>query len=308
MPFTFSHPAAVLPVHSRLKDWIPLSALVIGSLLPDAAYYLPMPEHFRQTSHTLLGTFSSSLPLGILVWLMFYWLAAPTVFLLPAPHREAIEPWLTRPLISIPQALGVVSGILLGAWTHVLWDSFTHQRGWMLWHIPLLRRELFGSTLPVYKALQYISSVLGLWVLLYVYNKWIRASGFQLWIWRRPTWRFYLWLGVAVICLVAAGIEGHGITAMANLFFRHGGHLALELFTIFVRDFLIALCAVAIGAKVLGLGSSREPQPEMLAKASAPANKSDATFSDAIANSQINAFKRDRPNVSGSEPEGSTPH
>src|ERR1700722_20195529 len=91
MPFKFAHPAAVLPIHSRLKKWIPLSALVIGSLVPDAAYYLPMPEHFKHNSHSLLGTFSSSLPLGIFIWLVFYWLAAPVVCLLPSPHRDALR-------------------------------------------------------------------------------------------------------------------------------------------------------------------------------------------------------------------------
>src|SRR5271154_5079705 len=130
MPFTFSHPAAVLPVQSRFKNWIPLSALVIGSLVPDAAYYLPRPEHFKQNSHTLLGTFSSSLPAGFFVWLVFYWFAAPVVFLLPDPHREAIRSQLEPRLASVQQALGVTSGILIGAWSHVLWDSFTHERGW----------------------------------------------------------------------------------------------------------------------------------------------------------------------------------
>jgi hypothetical protein len=252
MPFTFAHPAAVLPIHPRLKSWIPLSALVIGSLVPDAAYYLPMPAHFKQNSHTLLGTFSSSLPLGILVWLIFYWLAAPAVFLLPAPHREAIGPQLKHRLTSIPQVLGVVSGILLGAWSHVLWDSFTHERGWIVRHTPLLQRALFGNMPPVYKALQFLSSLFGLWVLLYAYNKWMKASGFRLWIWRRPDWRLYLWLGVAVTCFVAAAIEGHGITAIADLYFLHRGHFALDFFTIFVRDTLLALCVVSIGAKVLG--------------------------------------------------------
>src|ERR1700678_3162468 len=145
MPFTFSHPAAVLPIHFRLKTWIPLSALVIGSLVPDAAYYLPMPEHFKQNSHTLLGTFSSSLPAGVLLWLIFYWLAAPATFLLPAPDRDVIGAALTHRLTSVPDVLGVVSGILLGAWTHVLWDSFTHQRGWIVRHTPLLQRALFGN-------------------------------------------------------------------------------------------------------------------------------------------------------------------
>src|SRR5271154_78572 len=250
MPFTFSHPAAILPLHSRLKNWIPLSALVIGSLMPDAAYFLPMPEHFRQSSHALLGVFSSSLPVGIVAWVIFYWLEGPAVFLLPAPHREAIEPHLRRRITSVAQGLGVVLGILLGAWSHVLWDSFTHDRGWIVKHTPLLQSALFGG-MPVYRALQYLSSIFGLCVLVYAYNKWLNASGFQLWIWSRPSWRFYLWLSVAVICLVAAAIEEHGITAITDLYLRHRGHLALEVFTTFVRNILIALCAVSIGAKVL---------------------------------------------------------
>jgi hypothetical protein len=262
MPFTFSHPAAVLPIHSRLTNSIPLSALVIGSLVPDAAYYLPMREHFKQNSHTLLGTFSSSLPVGILMWLLFYWLAAPVTFLLPAPHRQVIAPELTRRVTSLPQALGVVCGILLGAWSHVLWDSFTHDRGWIVRHTPLLQVALFGNTVPVYKALQYLSSVFGLCVLLYAYNKWIKASGVRWGIWRRPCWRLCLWLGVALICLVAAAIEGHGITAITNLYFLHRGHWALEFFAIFVRNALIALCAVSIAAMAIGFGSPRALDPE----------------------------------------------
>jgi hypothetical protein len=264
MPFTFSHPAAVLPIHSRLKNWIPLSALVIGSLVPDAAYYLPTPEHFKQNSHALLGTFSSSLPLGILVWLVFYWLATPTVFLLPDPHRQAIRSLPKPHLRSVQQALGVFLGILIGAWSHVLWDSFTHEQGWIVEQIPLLQRPLLGTVMPGFRVLQYLSSVFGLCVLLYAYNKWMKAGGFQLWAWRRPGWRFYLWFGVAVICLVAATIEAHGINAITSLYLLHRGHLAIEFFTTFVRDILIALCTVSIGAQVFGLGGSREPQPRAL--------------------------------------------
>ncbi len=264
MPFTFSHPAAVLPIHSRFKNWIPLSALVIGSLVPDAAYYLPMPEHFKQNSHTLLGTFSSSLPVGILVWLTFYWLAAPMVFLLPDPHREAIRSQINPRWASRRRALGVVLGILIGAWTHVLWDSFTHEQGWIVKHTPLLRRPIFEHMMPAYKGLQYLSSIFGLCMLAYAYNKWLKDSGFRLWIWRRPCWRFDLWLGVAVFCFVAAAIEGHAIKGIASLYFLHRGHLALVFLTIIVRNILIALCVVSIGAKLFGFGSPRGPHREML--------------------------------------------
>jgi hypothetical protein len=262
MPFTFAHPAAVIPIHSRFKNWIPLSALVIGSLVPDAEYYLPMPEHFKQNAHSLLGTFSSSLPLGISIWLIFYWLAPSAVFLLPSPHREAIGPQLRPRLASMPQAFGVALGVLIGAWSHVLWDSFTHVPGWIVRQVPLLQEPPFGNGLPAYKALQYFSTVLGLCVLFYAYNKWLKTSGFRMWIWRKPGWRFYLWFGVADACLVAAAIEGRAITAIKNLYFDHTGHLAILFVVSLVRDFLIALCAVALSAKLLGFGASRQPQPQ----------------------------------------------
>jgi hypothetical protein len=218
-----------------------------------------MPEHFKQNSHTLLGTFSSSLPVGIFVWLIFYWLAAPAVFLLPDPHREAIRLHFKPRLVSVQQALGVTSGILIGAWTHVLWDSFTHQQGWIVKHTPLLRRPFFGN-MPAFKGLQYLSSVLGLCIVLYAYNKWMKASGFQLWTWRRPCWRFYLWLGIALICLAATAIEGHPVNAITSLYTLHGGRFALEFLTTFLRNILIALCAVSIGAKLLGFHRSESVQ------------------------------------------------
>jgi Domain of unknown function (DUF4184) len=241
-----------------------LSALVIGSMVPDAAYYLPMPEHFRRNSHTLLGTFSTSLPAGIILWLIFYRLAPSAVFLLPAPHREAIAPQLKPRLVSLPQAFGVAFGVLIGAWSHVLWDSFTHVRGWIVQHVALLQTPLLGTELPAYKCLQYFSSVFGLCVLFYVYNKWMEASEFRMWIWRKPGWRSYLWFGIAVICLVVAGLEGRAITAFQNLYREHTGHYALKFFVAFVRDFLVALCAAAIIAKMLGYSSSRQSRPDLL--------------------------------------------
>jgi len=259
MPFTFSHPAAVLPIHSRFKKWIPLSALVIGSLVPDAAYYLPMPEHFKQNSHTLLGTFSSSLPVGIFFWLIFYWLAAPAVFLLPSPHRDALQSKLKPAQVSIQQALVVALGIVFGAWSHVLWDSCTHAKGWVVRQTPLLRDPLFGNAILGYQVVQYLSTILGLCVLLYAYDKWMKASGFRLWTWRGFCWRCHLWLGVVVTCLVAAIIESHTIHAIASASFLYNRHFGFVFLTGFARDMLIALCTVSIGAKMLGLCSSHEP-------------------------------------------------
>ncbi len=256
MPFTFAHPAAVLPIHSRFKKWIPLSALVIGSLVPDAAYYLPMPGHFKQNSHTFLGTFSSALPVGILVLLIFYWIAPQVVFLLPSPHREVLQPRIKTPA-SLVEVLMAACGIVLGAESHVLWDSFTHQAGWAVERVPLLREPLVGDKVPVYLALQYLSTVFGLCVILYAYHRWMKAAGFPRWMWQRPSWRFYLWAAVLCACSVEAFVESHALHALAS--FPRSRHFAVVFITSFVRNVLIALCTVSIGAKVLAFFLSQKP-------------------------------------------------
>ena len=140
--------------------------------------------------------------------------------------------------------------------------SLTHEAGWC----GTFRCCKHGSSetgCPRTKPCNYFP-VLGLCVLFYAYNKWIKTSGYQLWIWRKPGWRVYLWFGVVVSCSVAAAIEGHAITAFKNIYFYHTGNPAILFLTSFVRDFLIALCAVAIAAKLsktLGYGASRQPQP-----------------------------------------------
>ncbi|MEM7184808.1 MAG: DUF4184 family protein [Spirochaetota bacterium] len=40
MPFTFSHPAIVLPFVKFPKQWVCLSALIVGSIVPDFEYFM----------------------------------------------------------------------------------------------------------------------------------------------------------------------------------------------------------------------------------------------------------------------------
>jgi len=265
MPFTFSHPAAVLPIHSVLKKWIALPALAIGSMVPDAAYYLPMPEHFKESSHTVLGTFSSSLPLGILVLLFFYWIGEETVFLLPSPHREALQGRIKIPAPRIREVLLVVAGIVLGAWTHVVWDWFTHDEGWAAQRVRWLDTVLLRNRVPGFNTLQLVSTLFGLCVLLYVYSKWMRSRGFRPWKLQRPTWRLYLWLGVFATCFAEAAIESHAIQAvlaMTSPYFLHIRHAGLLFVTNSVRNVLVAVFAVSLGAKGLGLYSPSEARQE----------------------------------------------
>ncbi len=57
--------------------------------------------------------------------------------------------------------------ILVGAWTHLAWDSFTHADGWMVPRIPALSAPVsfFSYTGELCHVLQYACSVFGLAVL-----------------------------------------------------------------------------------------------------------------------------------------------
>lgn len=65
MPFTFSHPGAVLPLNFLPKKYFSMTALVIGSMAPDFEYFFRMRAQ-SYYSHRWSGMFWFDLP-----WLLF---------------------------------------------------------------------------------------------------------------------------------------------------------------------------------------------------------------------------------------------
>lgn len=66
MPFTFSHPAIILPLTSSKRQWFSATGLVIGSMTPDFEYFIRMKVQ-SDFSHTLPGLLWFDLPLGLLL-------------------------------------------------------------------------------------------------------------------------------------------------------------------------------------------------------------------------------------------------
>ena len=167
MPFTLAHPAAVLPLRRiRLLRTVPL---IVGAMAPDVPYFLPwrLAKHIPAETHTFLGTFTLDLPIGLvllfLFWLLRAPLAAPLGFGAEAKCFTALERfgsrmsnWMLAPL-----------SILVGSWTHLVWDSCTHADGWMVSRISALSAPVsfFSYTGELCHVLQYVSSVFGLAVL-----------------------------------------------------------------------------------------------------------------------------------------------
>jgi hypothetical protein len=160
MPFTGSHPAAVLPL---LGLGLVPSALIIGSMTPDLPYYLPV--HLNSaTTHSFLGILGVDLILGGLAFVLWQFLIAPLAVAAASPSvRGRLAPGLPTPWrqqVSSPRAvLLIVVSLWIGAATHVLWDEFTHDGRWGYRHLGWLAGQ--HGPLPGYRWAQYGSGVIG---------------------------------------------------------------------------------------------------------------------------------------------------
>ena len=175
MPFTLAHPAAVLPF-ARTK--LVFSALIAGALAPDIGYFITFSSQHAE-SHSLTGLFRICLPAGLLMLLVFHKLMkSPLLALLPASHQERLYPYAQGFHLRSASRFGlIVISLLIGSATHLIWDSFTHETGWVVQRVPALEGTLLPfHHYPIYKFLQHSSGVLGLAILVIAYLHWYRQA------------------------------------------------------------------------------------------------------------------------------------
>jgi hypothetical protein len=167
MPFTLSHAAAVLPFKRLSGARLPLAALMIGSMSPDFAYFLPDPPN-RIATHNLVGLFVFCWPMALAAWLFYvHVLERPTRALMPERWRVRISPSDRR--LSASALLAASIAVILGAATHIIWDSFTHARSPVVAALPVLHSVVAtyrGHGIHLYWVLQHTSSVVGMTVLI----------------------------------------------------------------------------------------------------------------------------------------------
>jgi hypothetical protein len=208
MPYPFAHPAAVLPLVPMLGRLAVPSALVIGSVVPDAWYLFPGLQ--RADSHGAAGLVFFCLPVGFVAYLLFHLLVRDAVVAL-LPRRIAAK--LAFPL---PDAswTAICLSLIVGAMTHVGWDIAAHSLVWR------------GVTI-----LQHASTAFGTLALAWWCARWLRrapARGAP-----RPApplWRalFVLALAACAWRIAAEGLASDAETLRRSL--RAAGAEALRAF------------------------------------------------------------------------------
>lgn len=117
-------------------------------------------------SHTIDGLFWFDLPLGLLLAFIFHDIVRNSLFdnLLTFFNsrfsafrhfdwnKHFKQNWFV-----------VLISILIGAASHLLWDSFTHENGYFVQTIPMLKStaNIMGREVPLLKILQHSSTIIG---------------------------------------------------------------------------------------------------------------------------------------------------
>lgn len=197
MPVTPSHIAAILPFS---RTALPLSALAIGAMIPDAPLLTLQFQHYPLT-HSLAGVPTVNLAAGLACFALWWWvLRGPTIHWLPLAIRQRWPAHKER----APAPMTVIGGILVGALTHVIWDHGTHHYGLITQAVPILRQPLLGSGIPGYAYAQSFSSIAGgLAVLAWFARRPVRPVRSA-----RPTdrWCVMAWLALTLVTVIITGI------------------------------------------------------------------------------------------------------
>lgn len=172
MPFTFAHPAAIIPLHKRFPRHLSLTGLVAGAIVPDFEYFTKA-INATAVSHTFKGIFLYDLPVAFIISLLFLFIIRePLLKALPSPFDRWFSPqggrkfYLTDLIDPRKLALFTLS-VLLGLMTHLLWDSFTHGNSFIVRKIPIFHYPLkLGEyRVSLYRFLQHFSSLTGFAIL-----------------------------------------------------------------------------------------------------------------------------------------------
>jgi len=199
MPFTFTHPAIVLPLKKVFGKWVSFTGLVIGSLTPDFEYFFRMKIQ-SEYSHTIIGTLWFNLPLGILLTFVFHQI-------IKKPLIENSPKIIQERLVSLKNFnwknyfnknwLKVCISIIIGAYSHILWDSFTHRNAYLVEYLQL-NNQIESLGIPYFKLLQHLSSLIGGIIILWYFLRIEKNEK----TYNKPKSSYWVVIGILTVCIL----------------------------------------------------------------------------------------------------------
>ncbi|MFJ5144422.1 MULTISPECIES: DUF4184 family protein [unclassified Curtobacterium] len=242
MPFTVSH--AVVALAARRLP-VPVAAVAIGSMAPDTVLFAPFLPPYED-AHSWWGVPTIDLAVSLVVLATWWFLVRPAWSpVVPGLRRRLPRGWGRRPALGAGDVLPVVVGCLLGSVTHVVWDGFTHEHGFVVRAWPALRDGAVGGY-PLPFLLQDLSSVLGLLALLVVAAVWWRRADVRPVGPLRPVERFVPVAALAVVVVLALAV---GVRS-----FLAGGGIGGVVTALAFRVPALVAVALVVGAVVLLVG------------------------------------------------------
>ncbi|MFG1923991.1 DUF4184 family protein [Cryptosporangium sp. NPDC048952] len=161
MPLTYvSHQVPALAAKLARPDWFDGTALALGSMSPDWPFALA-GTRWEVNAHNTRGVLLLCVPASVVAAVAARRLAFAASYLpefpgMPLRRLALLDSRRPSPVVTVLSALA-------GAWSHVAWDSFTHDGRWGARHVPWLAGRHHVGGRPVSGAVlaQHTSTVVG---------------------------------------------------------------------------------------------------------------------------------------------------
>ena len=199
----------MLPLVSTFARRRAASALIIGSMIPDLAYFMPW---FRagHSSHSMAGLLTYCLPLGMAAVMLFEWvLREPLAFLLPAAMRSRLAPPAAVTVRTLPVTMvAMACAVIIGSFLHVQWDALANRRGIVLNGVSWARTELArigGYRITASRLIDHAGTLAGGAAITWTVARWMRSRPRRRVDETARDERFRRMSRMALVAIVAAG-------------------------------------------------------------------------------------------------------
>lgn len=173
MPFTFAHPAIILPLDNLKTRWFSLTGLIAGAVVPDFEYFIRM--HISSIySHTIAGLFWFDIPLSVLLAFLFHNIVRNNLFdNLSAVLSKRLSPYKTFNWNSYFKKHWpvVLLSVFIGACSHLFLDAFTHPAGYFVRLLPGMFNKTIVAAVPFYKILQHSFTLISALYIIYYFRR-----------------------------------------------------------------------------------------------------------------------------------------